>query len=279
MKRVSFTSALVYLVRALMSAAAWASGQSGFRYGTRAWLVRARIGVLLGIVLRSASVPQLESSHSKPINSDNEHPHLLQMTTFEAESICASTDGTISSSDAVNRIWGPLTQQNPAGDWHGIGGGRVAFSADTRPCYQIGGAAIQFFVDIDGTGDPDFPNEVQLPPPATFNGITDHKEYRVAWVYLRTADLQNNGFYRHIVNHETGHVLGLYDGGPTATVPGPDPCQSSIMHPDYYGCNGMGGWPDNGRPEWPSDSDRNSVLFMIPSGFGGGGGGAKGFGF
>jgi len=268
MTKAVHTSA-VGVIRALMVVTVWALGKSGLQWRARPWLARAGIGVMLGILLRLLSVSQLESSHPFPVEN-GQHKHLLSMTNHDPELICADvTDGTMPQPDAFNRIWNTLTQANQAEGWHGLGGARVGFSADARPCSQIGsGPKIRYFVDIDGTGDLQFPNRADNFD-RWFNGLTDHDEYRYWIVTLRAADLQldpeDGGIYtyRYLVNHETGHVLGLQDGGA--------PCPESIMHDTFRGCSV--------NRDWPSVSDRMSVQAMIPSGFGsGGGGGAKAFG-
>ena len=50
--------------------------------------------------------------------------------------------------------------------------------------------------------------------------------------------------YDYIINHETGHALGLSDGDGS--------CPGSIMHSADYGCS-------NGYPDWPTSLDKASV--------------------
>ncbi|MGG1664277.1 hypothetical protein [Brevibacillus sp. NRS-1366] len=57
----------------------------------------------------------------------------------------------------------------------------------------------------------------------------EHWNYGVA--YIRSVDLTNGG--SHTINHETGHLLGLIDGG---TKLG-NSCTKSIMHSRAYGCS------------------------------------------
>ena len=99
---------------------------------------------------------------------------------------------------------------------------------------------------------------------AEYNIGTGHNEVFQYQIQLYATDFQDNAFYRHLVNHETGHALGLKDGGPRAQDPGPMPCQQSIMHDEAY---------DNPDPfgcltnlDYPSSFDRVSVSEMIPVG-------------
>ena len=73
-----------------------------------------------------------------------------------------------------------------------------------------------------------------------------HCTYGIA--YIRPRDFQNLPDY--IINHETGHLLGMPDGGPNA--PDKSPCQDSIMHSADYGCS-------NGRPKNPTAYDLATV--------------------
>jgi hypothetical protein len=72
---------------------------------------------------------------------------------------------------------------------------------------------------------------------------------------MRSGGVQSMGaiINRHAINHETGHTVGLQDGGPRA-----DPrysydftCPQSIMHSQAYGC------PVNYL--WPQFNDRFNV--------------------
>ncbi|MDR9507442.1 hypothetical protein RI662_24680, partial [Brevibacillus agri] len=57
-----------------------------------------------------------------------------------------------------------------------------------------------------------------------------HTHYTYGAAYIRSRDLTNGG--SHTINHETGHLLGLIDGGPTMG----STCTKSIMHSKAYGC-------------------------------------------
>ncbi|CAJ1000780.1 hypothetical protein ACT91Q_06155 [Brevibacillus thermoruber] len=61
--------------------------------------------------------------------------------------------------------------------------------------------------------------------------VDGHYHYDYGMVYLRTKDYTSD----HTINHETGHILGLIDGGPNA--PYPSSCGQSIMHSKAYGCS------------------------------------------
>lgn len=58
----------------------------------------------------------------------------------------------------------------------------------------------------------------------------------------------------HVVNHETGHVLGLKD--PDQISPGVYDCLGnvSVMHSQFYGCAY--------NREWPTWNDHNTVVLL-----------------
>jgi hypothetical protein len=204
------------------------------------------------------------------------------MNTGAAEQFCVMIrDGTMDLATAYNRVSATLTGDNPPEDWTAIDSlGRIALSGNggTSCDADPNRAQIEIEYRVGDYGCPplSIPDQsCAIPEVQYMDGTSGHKEWRYFIVYVKTAHLNGAvALYHHVVNHETGHVLGLRDGGPQQPVPGPNPCQFSIMHPDYYGCNGTGGWPNNGQPEWPTSSDRTSVLSLLPY-IGGGGAGGK----
>lgn len=75
-----------------------------------------------------------------------------------------------------------------------------------------------------------------------YQGPYGHTEFGLGKVFLYGPVTVNNTFpgYKHQVNHETGHVVGLADGDGT--------CPGSIMHSAAYGCPGN-------YPDYPNSSD------------------------
>ena len=78
---------------------------------------------------------------------------------------------------------------------------------------------------------------------STWSGPYGRTEYQYYNIYLRGSLISADGdVRRHVVNHETGHALGLADGY------APDcPSPASVMHPSYYGCGSTNvPWPSLG---------------------------------
>lgn len=101
----------------------------------------------------------------------------------------------------------------------------------------------------------------------------EHWNNEVEWqyfdVYMRTVQMEGDDPWqndpdrrRHAVNHETGHVFGLEDGGPDAPGTKDPSCVQSIMHPFYYGCDGTtpARSPYVPRYPWPQGGDFATVI-------------------
>jgi hypothetical protein len=192
------------------------------------------------------------------------HIHLGSINVGDSESFCVLIrDGSMPLSTAYSRVKATLTTDNPAEDWHGLDPvGRVSFlgnngvSCDQDPNRL--GIRIEFSVGNFGCPILNDPNVscVHLFD-RYYDTISGHEERRYADVYLKTSHVNGSAaLYRHVINHETGHVLGLRDGDGT--------CPDSIMHSIYYGCSV--------NREWPSAGDRSSVQSLLPATGGGGGG-------
>ena len=62
-------------------------------------------------------------------------------------------------------------------------------------------------------------------------------DYDYGYVRFKTSHLTGS-LYRHAINHEIGHLLGLTDPGSCN--------QTSVMHSVYYGCSVDYTWPTSG---------------------------------
>lgn len=98
-------------------------------------------------------------------------------------------------------------------------------TSNVNPCYGsscvVRGGQTLTHVESDGTAT-DYTYGIAYLKESTFNGTASN----------------------YIINHETGHILGLPDGDGT--------CPGSIMHSKDYGCS-------NGYPSWPYEADKNTV--------------------
>jgi len=76
-----------------------------------------------------------------------------------------------------------------------------------------------------------------------------HCKYTYGYVHFKTSHVNGAAsLYHHVINHESGHILGLAD--PNYPVPG-NLCgayYTSVMHSNYY-CG-------EGDLEWPNGDDR-----------------------
>ncbi len=241
------------------------------------WFASVVVGVLLGIATRWLMPVQVEADHPKI--PDN---HLGTINTFAVDNFCVwLEDSTMSFGTALNRVSGTLLDDN---GWDGLKGGRVLFSGGSTPCVDDPNRInieIEYWVkdDTSGTNCGGFSCAWFLPGDVYEDPISGHVEFRYGYVRFVTAHINGSLILaHHVVNHETGHILGLCDGGPDATDPANVflgctldadhfNCVDSVMHSQAYGCSNR---------EWPTSLDRAAVESLIPGGVVGGGGGMKG---
>lgn len=250
------------------------------------WLAIVVAGILLGIFARWLFPAQIEADHPKNLDyqtpGDRQDQKIGTINGYEAENFCVTVvDSSMSFDDALNHVKNTLLHSD---GWDGLKAGKVMFSGGSTPCDQlpsISNIEIQYRVK-DSTPDCGGLNCVSfLPDDEYFDTRSGQTEYRHAYVIFNTTYIAGSQpLYQHTVNHETGHALGLCDGGPGADEDKVPPwlgCQSdpdhydcvvSIMHSEYYGCTNR---------TWPTSLDLDSVESLIPGGGGSGGGGGKGF--
>lgn len=201
------------------------------------------------------------------------------------ETFCVETErSSMAIADAHARVNATLTWENPDQDWHGLNNWKIEFedpyAVYGRSCEALRGfepfpyteAEIRYRVR-DDEHIPDICRDRQGRPYSCaardeIEGMSWNNE--VEWqyfnVFLRTDPMQGDDPWqnnpdrrRHPINHETGHVFGLDDGGPLAEDSPDKSCPQSIMHPDYYGCDGQMGRPYVPPYPWPQGIDFTTV--------------------
>ncbi len=174
---------------------------------------------------------------------------------------------SLSFPNVRGRITGALQWETPpSGEyrWDGINYGHIslvdAYNSSGVGCNglnfstnpRLSDTAIRYYVQDYNNLDPACWN----PPPRSsctvHTGVTWNTSagvgYQYANVYLYTDPMTGDDYgdpdrRRHTVNHETGHVFGLADGGPSSPYPSSGCSPLSIMHPSYYGCSARIPWP------------------------------------
>ncbi len=180
--------------------------------------------------------------------AEADHPnglHLLAMHSSSVhEDFCVLIeDGSMSWSTARTRIRNTLWVDNPSGDWDGLAGNKVWFVDEGVPCDQSPDRAsieLEYYVHSSGCGG------VSCQWYSYFwDSHGGYQDWIYGYVRFKTSHINGSTFlYHHVINHETGHHLGLADGDGS--------CPGSIMHSAYYGCSDL---------EWPSTADRDQVTY------------------
>lgn len=231
--------------------------------------------VLLGVLL---SVPALMSD-SRTVEANHIKSDYLRSirrigsgyNQWADEDYCVDvTYTTLDFATAKSRIQNTLIYDRTDVNWDMKLGGYTDFYTSSLSCSQLSGAQrqamdLEFHVmdTVQGfapyyRADACGGTSCVVPYGDSSGGPYGRTEWQWYDLFLRGQYMKDLGDgtgqsgpdrRRHLINHETGHVLGLADGYK------PD-CPVSVMHPYYYGC------PYN--YPWPSlDLDHPSVNRII----------------
>lgn len=169
-------------------------------------------------------------------------------STINHEYFCADVkESSVSISSAYNELKRILYNRN----YDGLAGNKIYLVASNTNlnCSDmsasiLNGYYLRYYIEAntqprcDGTSS----CIVRYGPTQQSDG---HTHYAYAVVTIREQTWNN--LREYIVNHETGHFLGLRDGSGSSNCPG------SIMHSKDYGCS-------NGYPANPYQNDLNTVI-------------------
>lgn len=226
------------------------------------WLARFRGGVNLALLAVLAWLPM---GFAAVGTVSANHPtgfYLASMRSIgQTEQYCVEDINTYLAYDYVlNEVRNTLVVENTAYNWDLKRSGATDFRTVYTACRNLNNSTsptrneveIEYNVEDTVVTAPASCGGTSCAAPAgaTWYGPYGRIEYQWYNVWLKGNLIASGGdTRRHVVNHETGHVLGLADGD--------DSCPYSIMHPSYYGC------PGNGNPAWPSDGDHATVNRLI----------------
>lgn len=200
-------------------------------------------GLLVGV----AGVPGTKANHESGF-------YLASIRSIaQTEQYCVEdSNTTLGFSTALDRVRDTLIVDRTDVNWDLKQGGYTDFRTTwSYSCYDLNSSTtptrneieIEYYVE-DTTTEPGCGGTSCAKRDGPYwSGPHGRTEYTWYYVWLRGNLIKNGGFdTHHVVNHETGHVFGLADGGPTSGS-WDTSCPSSIMHTSYYGCSVTLEWP------------------------------------
>lgn len=198
------------------------------------------LAMMAGVLFVVAGQPPADAHHNwyPPIHAESIH------SATDYETFCSwSQDPAFNQVALQIRIAQGLWLDSPAYEWHGMAGGKVAFSYYQTPCTDMASNArasteLEYTVKAVTTSTCGGPwpgySCVNLSAPY-FNASVGHTDYAKTYITFNTSHLNgSSALYHHAVNHETGHALGFCDPtNPNCYSPA---CVDSVMHSQAYGC-------------------------------------------
>jgi hypothetical protein len=199
------------------------------------------IGLSLAIVVANVNVTPAKASHATWDWRHLGHVH----TSFDDEDYCAETSRTtrsfsnlISNINHALYIDPPSDQKWDATSFDDVNGGWRIWLVphQSAPCQNLSPSE-RGPIEIEYTLADDNSYVCQTTKCNISIASTQyidqmgHSAAQFYYVYLYAPRVNGEeipGYYNHMVNHETGHTLGLADGDGT--------CPDSIMHSSTYGC-------------------------------------------
>lgn len=163
------------------------------------------------------------------------------------ETFCSwSQDAAFSQTTLQTRIAQGLWVDSTSYEWEGMAAGKVDFTYYSQPCTSLSAstrASTEFEYTVKA-------NTVSLCGGSGtgvscaglggyfFNSAVGHGDYNKGYVTFKTAHLSgSSALYHHVVNHESGHILGFCDPGASGCAT--TGCPGSVMHSAYYGCTDL----------------------------------------
>jgi hypothetical protein len=237
-------------------------------------MLNLSLGLLVAIGTWAALIDPAAADHPYPSNPPRQFHIVTIHSTTQQENACADShtgDTTVTDAYARTKIINTLKYDNTAEDWHQITGtDHLFFTISSGACSGLSytdleakelwyhvftddNAAAECAVN-DVAGSNDCAVTRHAVTDCTGGCHTDYYHYYV--VHSRSTIYDGDGTAterRHIINHETGHALGLDDPSDPDGDGYYEPCTDiSIMHRTGY-C------PQNTNYTWPTQADKDSV--------------------
>ena len=161
------------------------------------------------------------------------------------EDYCAETTRTTRSFSAMisninhalyidppsDQTWDATSFDSVRGGWRVWLYGHLSAPCQNLPLAERGPIKIEYWLADDNTYACGIVKCNKAMGSTVYIDEMGHNAFQFYYLYLYAPWVNNEefpGYYRHQVNHETGHALGMADGDGT--------CPDSVMHERFYGC-------------------------------------------
>lgn len=219
-------------------------------------LIRCALVTLVAVLaIQAVSVRNVATAWHK---NGTLHMNSIHSSATHEDTCVTVWNNSMTFTTARDRVKGTLYLHNTASDWDDLAGSRVYFIVNSSDCANLSSAVYQgtemeYRVVSDATAESQCGTINGKAVSCAWLGIpkqsASHWDYQYGYAMLQASRLSGTTTtYHHLVNHETGHPLGLADPG---TGDSHYQCMYSVMHSMAYDCSSS--------LEWPSNSDRTSV--------------------
>jgi len=190
--------------------------------------------IFANILLLSSMFSSIIASAHMVYSPEGRHMSSFHVTGMDLFCVDVKGASGITNTQALQKLRDKLYNRN----YDGLANGKISLYGDSGNCSELSNLSsyvMRYYIKDDTSGAPCNGHSCV----ERFNVINTHNnnnDYEYAKLHLKKSTFTGS-VDDYIINHETGHIMGIPDGN------GSNDCPGSIMHSVDYGCSN--GWPDD----------------------------------